>query len=132
MITRNDSSPLCAPGELAGGVEALLRPGVQRVDVDPPEQLSYRPHRQDGGAQVAFQPAAERDDQPDRVQREHRQQLPALAASHGGHDEHADRPFDFADRFELLVGERQPGRRRDPPAAQVARVELVRVSEHPA
>ena len=47
-------------------------------------------------------------------------------------DEHADRPLDPVDRVELLVGERQPRRRGDPPAAQVAGVERVGVGEHPA
>ena len=68
----------------------------------------------DRGAQVALELPAEGDEQPDRVQREHRGELPAIPAR-GGHDEQRDRPFDPVDCVELLAGYLQPCRGGDPP-----------------
>ena len=116
--------------ELSRGVDAFLRPRVQRVHVQALDQLARGSRWQDRGAQVALKPAAERDEQPDRVQRQHRGQLPALPA-HGGHHEQRDRPLHPVDRVELLAGDRQPCRGGDPPAPQLDRVELVGVREHP-
>ena len=51
--------------------------------------------------------------------------------AHGRHDEQRDRPLDPVDLVELLAGHLQPCRGGDPPAPQLARVELVGVREHP-
>ena len=87
--------------------------------------------RYDGRAQIALEPAAELRDQSDRVERQHRHQLPAVARPERRHDEHADRPLHPIHAAELLAGERQPAVGADPPAAQVDGVELIGVGEHP-
>ncbi len=115
--------------ELPRRVQALPRPGMQGVHVDPPEQLVTAAHRQDRRAQIALEPATELRDQPDRAEHEHRHQLPAVARPERRHDAHADRPLHGAHAAELLAGERQPGVRADPPAAQVRGVELVGVGQ---
>ena len=92
-------------------------------------RLADRDHR---AAQVALDPAAELGDQPDRLERQHRRQLPAVAGADRRQDEQADGPLDLADRLELLAGEREPRVRADPPAAQIAGVEPAGVREHPA
>ena len=118
-------------GELAGGVEELLGPGVQRLRVDAVEQLAGAVAGEDGGAQVALQSPAEPSDKSDHVQGEHGRQLPALPLQRGG-DEQPDRALDALDGLELRVGQRQPGLRGDPPAAQIAGVERVGAGERPA
>ena len=94
--------------ELPGGVQAFAGAGVERVDVDPLEQLRAGGDRHDAGPQVAFDPAAELGDEPDHVERQHGRQLPAVRRLQCRHDEHADGPVDVADGFELLAGEREP------------------------
>ena len=116
--------------ERSGAVKAFLRPSVQRVHVDPLDQLGCDRGRQRRGPQIALEPPAEGDEQADRVQREHRGQLPPLAA-HRRHDEQRHRPFHAGDRFELLARQREPGGGGDPPAAELVRVELVGMREHP-
>jgi hypothetical protein len=118
--------------ELAGRVQALLRAGVQALRADPLEQLPGRVGGQRGRAQVALQGAAERGDQPDRVQRQDGHQLPAVGGPERGRGEHADRPVDALDRRQPGVGEREPGGGGDPPAAQIAGGERVGVRQHPA
>ena len=118
-------------GELPGGVQALPRPGMQRVDVDPLEQLIAAGDRQYRRPQISLEAASELGDQPDRVEREHRHQLPAVTRPERRHDEHANRPLHGADAAEPFAGERQPAVRADSPAPQVRGVELIGVGEHP-
>ena len=66
-----------------------------------------------------------------RVQREHRQQLPAFAVQRGHHEQPYG-PLHSVDRLELLVGQRQPGLRAGPPAAQIVGVELAGFRQHPS
>ena len=55
-------------GELPGAVQALLRAGVQRAEIDPLQQPGHGGGGERGGAQVALERPAERDQQPDRVE----------------------------------------------------------------
>jgi hypothetical protein len=118
-------------GEPGGGVKVLVRPGVQRARVHAFEQLCDGAGRQHRRAQVVFDAAVERLEEPDRVQRQDRRELPALTAL-SRREEQPDRPLHALHRRELLAGERQPRRRCDPPAAQVAGLERVGVAEQPA
>ena len=63
--------------------------------------------------------------QPDRVERQHRRELPALSAF-GRREEQPDRPLHLLHGGQLLAGERQPRGRGDPPAAQIAGLEARR------
>ena len=74
--------------------------------------------------------AAERDQQSDSVQREHRGELPAIAATAGMTNSATGRS-DPVDRLELLAGHLQPCGGGDAPAPQLGGVELVGVREHP-
>ena len=117
-------------GEQLAGVDVLARAGVQGVRVPALEQLVESVGSEGGGAQVAVDPGAEGGEEADRVERERRGEFPRAAGRRG--QEHADRTFHMHDRFELAVGEPQPGVRRERPAAQVVGVEAVRVRERPA
>jgi hypothetical protein len=49
------------------------------MHVDPLEQRLAAGDRQHRRSQITLEPSAELRDQPDRVEREHRHQLPAVA-----------------------------------------------------